>query len=69
MEEVRAYKTTDGRLFAHKEQADDHEFALEWLKQVEEFHSSPLCPYTSGTQYGMIGKIIVAWEKFKAGRL
>jgi len=67
MEEVRAYKTTDGKIFGYQEQALEHEESLKWIDKINEFSESTFCPYTSGAQNSMMAKTIVAWERFKVG--
>ena len=65
MEEVKAYKTSDGKIFPYMEQAQDHEDSLKWIGKINQFIESTSCPYTSGAQNSMMVKTIVAWEKFK----
>jgi hypothetical protein len=67
MEEVKAYRTTDGKIFPYKEQAQDHEDSLKWIGKINEFIKSTYCPYTTGAQSSMMVKTIVSWEKFKVG--
>jgi hypothetical protein len=67
MEEVKAYKTSDGKIFPYKEQAQDYEDSLKWLSKINEFSRSVYCPYTSVPQTSMMIKSIVSWEKFKVG--
>lgn len=67
MEEVKAYKTSDGKIFPYMEQAQDHEDSLKWIGKINQFIESTYCPYTSGAQNSMMVKTVVAWEKFKVG--
>jgi hypothetical protein len=67
MEEVKAYKTSDGKIFPYMEQAQDHEDSLKWIGKINQFIESTYCPYTSGAQNSMMVKTVVAWEKFKTG--
>jgi len=65
MEQVSAFKTSDGSLFSTLESAQEHEESLKWRSRIEEFSNHKLCPYPSGAQRGMLNKIVVAWELFK----
>jgi hypothetical protein len=69
MEQVTAYKTTDGRFFDTEDQAILWEESLRWQSVIRRFEASSLCPYPnlSSAQNGMMKKIIVAWELFKTG--
>ena len=65
MEQVSAFKTSDGSLFATLDGAKEHEESLKWRERINEFANHRLCPYPSGAQRGMVNKIVVAWELFK----
>jgi hypothetical protein len=68
MEQINAYKASDGRLFETADQCQEHEVSLLWRVRIDEFMQSPLCPYRAGTaQAGMMGRMIIAWENFKTG--
>jgi hypothetical protein len=66
MQKVEAYQATDGELFTSAESCQEHETSLLWRDRLEEFQSSKFCPYPSGAQAGMLRKIVIGWERFKA---
>ena len=68
MQEITAFKASDGRIFETSSEAEAYEFQLSWDERVEKFMSSSLCPYPSGAHRAMIQKTIVAWEAYKDGR-
>jgi len=68
MQEITAFKASDGRIFETSSEAETYEFQLSWDERVEKFMSSSLCPYPSGAHRAMIQKTIVAWEAYKDGR-
>jgi hypothetical protein len=45
MDTVKAYKTTDGRLFEDVSEALSHEFHLGFVEEFEEFFSGGHCSY------------------------
>jgi hypothetical protein len=67
MEQVTAYMSSDGNIFATVDQCQEHEVSLLWRQRIDEFTASGLNPYPSGAQFGMTRKIIIAWERFKTG--
>ena len=67
MEQVTAYKATDGAIFGTQAECQEHEFSLMWRDRINEFSASGLNPYPSGAQHGMCKKVILAWEQFKTG--
>ena len=67
MEQVSAFKATDGALFSSPDDCQEHEVSLLWRSRIDEFTASGLNPYPSGAQAGMCRKIIVAWDRFKTG--
>jgi hypothetical protein len=67
MEQVTAFKASDGALFGTADDCQEHEISLLWRQRIDEFTASGMNPYTQGAQAGMCRKIIVAWERFKTG--
>lgn len=67
MEEVTAFKASDGALFSNPGDCQEHEVSLLWRARIDEFTASGLNPYPTGAQAGMCRKIIVSWERFKTG--
>ena len=68
MEQVTAFKASDGAIFETVDQCQEHEVSLLWRQRVDDFYASPLNPYPNGgAQSGMARKVIVAWERFKTG--
>lgn len=66
MEQVTAFKASNGSLFQTMESCQEYEISLIWQERIAEFTASGLNPYSTGAQTGMCRKIIVAWEQFKA---
>lgn len=64
MEQVKAYKTSDGTLFDAEEQAARHEQFLKHSSVIEEFLDSDLNPY-SGPQRVIARNTIVNWQLWK----
>jgi len=64
MEQVKAFKTSDGTLFDTAEQAEKHEMFLKHSNVVEEFLDSELSPY-SGPQRVIARNSIINWELWK----
>lgn len=67
MEQVSAFRASDGALFADADGCQEHEVSLLWRTRVDEFSASGLNPYPTGTHAGMARKVIIAWERFKSG--
>jgi hypothetical protein len=67
MEQVTAFKASDGALFNTSDECQEHEVYLLWRSWIDEFNKSELNPYPSGDQAEMCRKIIVAWERIKTG--
>ena len=67
MEQVTAFRASDGSLFSTMDECQEHEVSLVWRERISEFTASGLNTYPSGAQFGMCKKIIVAWERFKTG--
>jgi hypothetical protein len=69
MEQITAYKASDGRLFETEREVKEHEASLYWRQRISKFLTTDLCPYRLGAQVGMVTKIVVAWEMFKVDEL
>ncbi len=67
MQQITAFKATDGRIFETTVEVEEYEFQLSWGGRVDEFMRSSLCPYPSGLHKTMAQKTIIAWEAYKAG--
>jgi hypothetical protein len=67
MEEVVAYKSSDGNLFSTVDACQEHEFSLLWRTRIDEFSGSTLNQYKGSAQAAMVRKTITAWERFKTG--
>jgi len=67
MEQITAFKASDGAIFVTADECQEHEVSLLWRQRIDEFTQSGLNPYPSGAQFGMARKVIVAWERFKTG--
>ena len=65
MEQVKAFKTSDGTLFDSAAQAEKHEAFLQHSNVVEEFLDGDLNPY-SGPQRVIARNSIINWELWKS---
>ena len=65
MKTITAFQTVDGKVFTDQSEADNHEFSLKFLQQIDEFVESGTSPYPSNPHRSMMERTIVAWEKFK----
>lgn len=66
MENVVAFKTSDGTLFETKEQAERHELFLGKESVIENFLDSELNSYTGHAHRSMARNTIVNWELWKS---
>lgn len=64
MEQVKAFKTSDGTLFDSEDQAARHEAFLKHSNVVEEFLDSDLNPY-NGPQRVIARNSIINWQLWK----
>jgi hypothetical protein len=64
MEQIQAFKTSDGTLFDDPQQAERHELFLKKSMIIEEFLDSDLNPYT-GPQRVIARNTIINWELWK----
>lgn len=64
MEQVKAYKTSDGTLFDNAAHAEKHETFLKHSNVVEAFLDSETNPYT-GPQRVIARNSIINWELWK----
>ena len=64
MEQVKAFRTTDGTLFDTADQAEKHEAFLQHSNVVEEFLDGELNPY-NGPQRVIARNSIINWELWK----
>jgi hypothetical protein len=67
MEQITAFRASDGAIFGSVDECQEHEVSLLWRSRINEFIASGLNPYPSGAQNGMARKVIVAWERYKTG--
>jgi hypothetical protein len=65
MEQVKAFRTTDGKLFDDSLQADRHELFLKKQMIVEEFLDGELNPYQNIAQKSIARTTIINWELWK----
>jgi len=65
MEQVKAFRTTDGKLFDDSLQADRHELFLKKQMIVEEFLDGKLNPYQNIAQKSIARTTIINWELWK----
>jgi hypothetical protein len=65
MEQIQAFKTSDGRLFDQSVQAERHELFLKKQIIVEEFLDGELNPYQGIAQRSIARSTIINWELWK----
>ena len=64
MEQIKAFKTSDGTLFDSEDQGARHEAFLKHSNVVEEFLDSDLNPY-NGPQRVIARNSIINWQLWK----
>lgn len=67
MEFINAYKTADGKIFATREEATEHEFGQQLTDRLDRFSADASCPYPDGVANMQMRKSIQAWELAKVG--
>jgi len=65
MEQVTAFKTSDGALFSIPNECQLHEISLVWRSHINEFLESEINPYPAKGHAPAYRKVIIAWEQFK----
>jgi hypothetical protein len=65
MEQIQAFKTSDGKLFDEPLQAERHELFLKKQMILEEFLDGELNPYQSMSQKSIARSSIINWEFWK----
>lgn len=65
MEQIQAFRTSDGRLFDEPTQAERHELFLKKQMIVEEFLDGELNPYQNMSQRSIARSTIINWELWK----
>jgi len=65
MEQIQAFKTSDGKLFDDSTQAERHELFLKKQMVVEEFLDGGLNPYQAIAQRSIARSTIINWELWK----
>lgn len=66
MKEIKAFITTDGKLFTNKEAAENYEYEFGLKPQIQKFLNSTACEYHGAPQKSMLEKTIVAWIKWSS---
>jgi len=67
MEQVTAFKASDGALFFTTNECQLHEISLVWRGRINEFLDSEINPFPAKGNAGTHKKVIIAWEQFKSG--
>ena len=62
MEQIKAFKTSDGTLFDSKDKAERHEEFLKHSDVIEAFLSSDMNPYIAGPQRVIARNTILNWQ-------
>jgi hypothetical protein len=65
MQQIQAFKTSDGKLFDEPLQAERHELFLKKQMIVDEFLDGDLNPYQSIAQRSIARSTIINWELWK----
>ena len=65
MKTIKAFQTSDGKLFEDQQQAELHETFLESKQVIEDFLQDKSNPYKSVAQRGMARNVITHWENWK----
>lgn len=65
MEQIQAYRSSDGTLWENKEKAERHEIFLKKDMVIEEFLNDPINPYRGLAQKTIARSTIINWEFWK----
>lgn len=65
MEQIQAYRSSDGTLWENKEKAERHEIFLKKDMVIEEFLNDPINPYKGLAQKTIARATIINWEFWK----
>jgi hypothetical protein len=65
MKPITAFETTDGKLFAKKDEAQRHQMFLSQSDVIEDFLESKNNPYTGHAHMTMARNTIINWEHWK----
>jgi len=65
MEQIQAYRSSDGTLWDNKEKAERHEIFLKKDMVIEEFLNDPINPYKGLAQKTIARATIINWEFWK----
>jgi hypothetical protein len=65
MEQIQAYRSSDGTLWDNKEKAERHEIFLKKDMVIEEFLNDPINPYRGLAQKTIARSTIINWEFWK----
>jgi hypothetical protein len=67
MEQVTAFKASDGSLFNTSDDCQTHEVSLIWRSRINDFLESEMNPYPAKGHASAYRKVLIAWEQFKSG--
>jgi hypothetical protein len=67
MEQVTAFKASDGSLFNTPDDCQTHEVSLIWRSRINDFLESGMNPYPAKGHASVYRKVLIAWEQFKSG--
>lgn len=66
MKEVKAFLTSDGKIFVNEDEAKIHEEFLNINPIIEAFLSSTANPYHGFTQRAIVRRAIASWEQWRS---
>lgn len=66
MKPINAFQTSDGTLFAKKDQAEKHQLFLDKQDVVVQFLDSESNPYSGSAQKSIARQTIINWELWKS---
>jgi hypothetical protein len=67
MEQVTAFKASDGALFNTSKKCQAYEISLVWRSRIDDFLESEINPYPAKGNFTANRKVLIAWEQFKFG--
>jgi hypothetical protein len=62
MQEITAFKTTDGKIFEVFDKASEHQKYLAIKPELDLFTNSPYCKYNNQAQRKIVENTILAWK-------
>ena len=69
MEQVTAFKASDGTLFNTSNECQTHDISMVWRGRINDFLESEINSYPAKGNFTANRKVLIAWEQFKSGAI